>query len=89
MKVSKKVIINSVKDSVECRTWYGQVVVEDVKRSLKELLHWEIQFVRREGNLIGHKLAKFAFKLENFTCSVEECPDFISCLFSIVMACNE
>ncbi|XP_041026926.1 uncharacterized protein LOC121267121 [Juglans microcarpa x Juglans regia] len=61
------IIINDVKDNVECWTWYGQVV-EDVKRSLEEMLHWELQFVCREGNMIAHKLARYALNLENFTC---------------------
>ncbi|XP_041009471.1 probable inactive receptor kinase At5g53320 [Juglans microcarpa x Juglans regia] len=51
------IVINAVKEDVACWAWYGQVV-EDVKSSLKELLHWEIQFVRREGNMIAHSLAK-------------------------------
>ncbi|XP_035547305.1 uncharacterized protein LOC118348876 [Juglans regia] len=82
------VMINALKENVVCWTWYGQVV-EEVKSSLKELLHWKIQFVRRDGNMIAHKLAKFALNIGNLTCWIEECPVFISSLVAFDMACND
>ncbi|KAF5450671.1 hypothetical protein F2P56_031001 [Juglans regia] len=82
------VIINTVKENVMCWTWYGQVV-EDVKSSLKELLHWKILFVRRDGNMIAHRLAKFALNIGKLTCWIEECPVFISSLIAFDMACND
>ncbi|KAF5478200.1 hypothetical protein F2P56_004782 [Juglans regia] len=56
------VIINAVKGEAECWTWYSQIV-EDVKKSLRELLYWKINFVRREGNEIAHKFGEICFKI--------------------------
>jgi hypothetical protein len=54
-----KAVIDAVHSTEVDRSWMGHLI-EDVKVELQAVLHWQLTFVRREGNKVAHDLAKFA-----------------------------
>jgi hypothetical protein len=54
-----KAVIDAVHSTEVDRSWMGHLI-KDVKVELLAVLHWQLTFVRREGNKVAHDLAKFA-----------------------------
>jgi hypothetical protein len=57
-----KIVVDDAVNSVDVdRRWMGHVV-DDSKVKIEALIHWQIMFVKREGNQVAHILAKYAVK---------------------------
>jgi ribonuclease HI len=54
-----KAVIDAVQSTEVDRSWMGHLI-EDAKVELQAVLHWQLTFVRHEGNKVAHNLAKFA-----------------------------
>jgi hypothetical protein len=61
MEGDAKGVIDAIHSEEVDRSWMGHKN-EDIKVELKSKAHWQLTFVKREGNNVAHNLAKFALK---------------------------
>jgi hypothetical protein len=54
-----KIVVDAVNSNEEDRSWVGHLF-EDIKGELSSFDGWRMSFVRRDGNDVAHKLARFA-----------------------------
>jgi ribonuclease HI len=54
-----KTVVDAVNSNEEDRSWVGHLF-EDIKGELSSFDGWRMSFVRRDGNHVAHKLARFA-----------------------------
>ena len=57
---------------------YTSSLIGDAKKHLESCYAWTCSFVRREGNSVAHKLAKFAHNIGDLVSWQEKAPEFLS-----------
>lgn len=69
-------VVTSLQREGICRGVYGQFV-DEAKHLFNHSLSWCVKHVRREANVLAHKLAKFAVLREEEQIWQSDFPDFI------------
>ena len=73
-------VVQALKARESCNTQYG-TVIEDVRNQGASMQACHFQHVRREGNKLGHALARRAISSADFDVRVEDLPSDLEDVF--------